>query len=184
MGRRVLTAIAVCLTLAACASTPTVTGQPDAAAAAGSAATQRASAPAAASASPKPSPTSAEAAPCTVRTLTFDGARTDLTGPWLANDGGVYYLRRIGNDLWWNGMSGRSEPPQALGRDWNNVAHGTIADDGTIKLDWADVPRGGILGNGTLTWVIEETNGSTHLHKTAETGTGFGGEQFTPCAPG
>ena len=176
MGRRVLTAVAVCLTLASCASAPATTESPAAAPVA-------ASSPAA-SASPSPSPKAPVAAPCQARTLAFDGAKTDLTGAWLANDEGIYYLRQLGKDLWWSGMSGQAGPAASLGRDWNNVAHGTIGDDLTIKLDWADVPRGQVMGNGTLTWVIEEKDGNTRLRKTAETGTGFGGALFTPCGPG
>ena len=183
MGHRVLTAGAVCLTLAACASSPAVTGSP---AAAPPAASEPLSAPAAASApsSPSPSPSAAAAAPCQARVVEFDGAKTDLTGAWLGNDDGIYYLRQVGTELWWSGMSGQAGPAAKIGRDWNNVAHGTIADDATITLDWADVPRGEILGNGTLTWVIEEADGTTRLRKTGETGTGFGGALFTPCGPG
>jgi hypothetical protein len=183
MGRRVLTAVAVCLTLAACAGTPSVTGRPQAAPAAASAPASDASGTDASSPKPTPSPTEAQT-PCGARVLAFDGAKTDLTGSWLGNDNGIYYLRQLGTDLWWNGMSGQVGQPALMGREWNNVAHGTIADDLTITLDWADVPRGDILGHGTLTWVIEEVDGSTRLRKTGETGTGFGGALFTPCGPG
>ena len=62
-----------------------------------------------------------------------------LTGPWAADDGGVYYIRQIGNHVWWNGMSDRLGDAKDFGRSWNNVAMGTLDDDGTITLDWADV---------------------------------------------
>ena len=29
-----------------------------------------------------------------------------LTGTWVANDGGTYFLRQIGDTLWWLGLSG------------------------------------------------------------------------------
>ncbi len=29
----------------------------------------------------------------------------NLTGTWKANDGGTYYIRNIGNDVWWLGIS-------------------------------------------------------------------------------
>ena len=48
-------------------------------------------------------------------------------------------------------MSDRARPAPELGRQWNNVAIGTLAADGTIEVNWMDVPRGGILGGGTLT---------------------------------
>jgi hypothetical protein len=135
----------------------------------------------------KPGPTQmpAEAAPCTKRDLAFDPANIDLTGAWLANDAGIYYLRQIEQTLWWNGMSGQSGPPDKLGRNWNNVAYGEIKEDLTIELQWADVPRGEILGGGTLTFEIgDDGTGNTVLTKVSETGTGFGGVTFTPCAPG
>ena len=82
-------------------------------------------------------------------------------------------------------MSGPAGQPDRLGRDWNNVATGELKSDLTIELDWADVPRGGILGDGTLTFKVEETaDGNTRLTKVSETGTGFGGQIFSPCGPG
>ena len=125
------------------------------------------------------------AAPCTKRDLAFDPANMDLTGPWLANDDGIYYLRQIEDALWWSGMSGQAGPPETLGRDWNNVAFGQIRDDLTIELQWADVPRGQILGGGTLVWeIVDDGTGNIKLMKISETGSGFGGAEFTPCAPG
>jgi hypothetical protein len=127
----------------------------------------------------------AVAAPCTARELKYDPKTVDLTGAWRGDDGGIYYLRQLGNDLWWSGMSGRVGSPSDLGRDWNNVAKGTINADLTIDLDWADVPRGGILGHGTLHWkIIDDGTGNIVLKKMAETGTGFGGSRFTACQPG
>ena len=90
---------------------------------------------------PAVSATPIAAAPCTKRDLRFDPANMDLTGPWLANDDGMYYLRQIEDALWWSGMSGQAGPPETLGREWNNVAFGRIRDDLTIELLWADLPR-------------------------------------------
>ena len=64
----------------------------------------------------------------------------DLTGPWLANDDGIYYLRQIEDALWWSGMSGQGGPPGTLGREWTNVAFGQIQVDLTIELQLADLP--------------------------------------------
>ena len=134
---------------------------------------------------PAVSATPIAAAPCTKRDLRFDPANMDLTGPWLANDDGIYYLRQIEDALWWSGMSGQAGPPETLGREWNNVAFGRIQDDLTIELLWADLPRGQILGNGTLVWeIVDDGTGNTKLTKLSETGAGFGGAEFTPCGPG
>jgi hypothetical protein len=89
-----------------------------------------------------------------------------LTGVWRANDGGTYYLRQIGNILWWNGMSAND------GRTFNNIFKGTIIlTTGTIVGDWADVPRGTIMGQGTLTLKIVSP---TTIQKVSQTGSGFG----------
>jgi hypothetical protein len=136
------------------------------------------------SAAPTPTPSAQVAAPCKERALAFDPGKTDLTGAWLGDDAGIYYLRQVGKQVYWNGMSGQGGSPGQLGREWNNVAHGELADDVTVELHWADVPRGGILGAGTLTWKVEERDGSTRLRKTADTGSGFGARLLTPCGPG
>ena len=178
MGRYVLAGLVACMTLAACGTSPAV-DSPSAIAAAPSASAS------ATMAEPTPTPSRAAAAPCPKRSLAFDPTKVELTGAWLGNDDGVYYIRQIGNKVWWNGMSGQGGPADYLGRDWNNVAAGELNKDLTIDLDWADVPRGGILGYGTLKFKVEETgDGNTKLTKVSETGTGFGGETFSPCAPG
>jgi hypothetical protein len=90
-----------------------------------------------------------------------------LTGIWQANDGGTYYLRQIGNVLWWNGMSGGND-----GRTFNNVFKGTITPTtNTIAGEWADVPRGTVMGYGTLSLKITSP---TMLQKASQTGSGFG----------
>lgn len=90
-----------------------------------------------------------------------------LTGIWQANDGGTYYLRQIGDVLWWNGMSGGND-----GRTFDNVFRGTITSTtNTIAGEWADVPRGTVMGSGTLGLKIINP---TTLQKVTQTGSGFG----------
>lgn len=172
----------LCLTLAACgasSSSPKATASgPASIPATPVAATTQ-------SPTPTPVPSVAVAAPCTARPLKFDPKNVILTGAWHGSDDGIYYLRQIGTALWWSGMSGQAGPPAKLGREWNNVAMGQIKDDLTIALNWADVPRGQILGGGTLVWKIQDDGtGNVKLTKISETGSGFGGEVFTPCRPG
>ena len=139
--------------------------------------------PAAWGADPTPAPTPALGEICTPDARPFDPADIHLTGPWAANDDGVYYIRQVGSSIAWNGMSDRSGLAANLGRDWNNVAIGTLGEDGIIELDWMDVPRGQVLGGGTLTLRVEaDPAGNLRIVQVSQTGTGFGGEVFTPCA--
>ena len=69
-----------------------------------------------------------------------------LTGTWAASDVGTYYVRQIGNIVWWLGLS-RDE-----GIAFANVFKGYVqAGSPTIQGDWANVPLGVTPGQGTLT---------------------------------
>lgn len=74
-----------------------------------------------------------------------DGPNTnaDLTGVWSCDDGGIYYIRQLGNIVWWDGEKDEANS------GWANVARGTISGD-TVTLDYADVPEGNSDGYGTL----------------------------------
>lgn len=67
----------------------------------------------------------------------------NLTGTWSCDDGGTYYIRQIGNAVWWDGEDTAANPR------WANVAHGTISGN-TATLEYADVPEGTAIGYGTL----------------------------------
>ena len=41
-----------------------------------------------------------------------------FTGPWLGDDNGIYYIRQIGSDIWWSGMSDVGGPADLVGRGW------------------------------------------------------------------
>src|SRR5207249_6788720 len=77
----------------------------------------------------------------------------DLTGTWAADDGAIYYLRQIGSELWWAGLSVDS-PAGVRDLHWGlrfaNVFQGQVSGF-TITGDWADVPRGLTHRFGTLT---------------------------------
>jgi hypothetical protein len=109
--------------------------------------------------------------PANVETQTGGAApigSPSLTGVWKSNDGGTYYLRQIGNELWWNGMSGGND-----GRTYNNVFYGTInyqTNPYTILGKWVDVPRGTNMGAGTMTLQMESY---TTFQKISQSG-GFG----------
>lgn len=101
-------------------------------------------------------------------------ASRDLNGVWRSNDGGTYYVRQIGSDVYWLGMSGDD------GRTWTNVFRGT-RNGNILSGTWADVPKGRVAGGGTLTITIHGANGVTGFTRTGVTG-GFGGSRwFQPC---
>ena len=83
-------------------------------------------------------------------------ANADLTGTWAASDVATYYVRQIGNTVWWLGLS------RDQGRTFANVFRGTIQskliqtadkvlDYSTITGQWADVPLGFAQHDGELT---------------------------------
>lgn len=104
----------------------------------------------------------------------------NLTGTWMADDGAVYYLRQIGSDLWWAGLS--VETPAGAndlhkGLLFTNVFQGQISGN-TVSGDWADVPRGRILNFGTL--ALSASN--TEIRRQAETG-GFASTVWQRIVP-
>jgi len=135
--------------------------------------------------SPSPSPSPDVGAVCTPAPLKFDPNAIDLTGAWAGDDDGVYYVRQLDKVVWWNGMSDRESPPEALGRVWNNVGRGEIKDDLSIVADWSDVPRGGADGGGTVTFQIgPDSAGNIQITTTSQTGSGRGDTLWVRCAPG
>jgi hypothetical protein len=76
-----------------------------------------------------------------------------LTGTYRADDGGIYYVQRSSNTLWWAGMSLDSELPADLqwhrGLNFTNVFRGTINNDHTVTGAWSDVTRGASFNTGT-----------------------------------
>ncbi|MDD4652512.1 MAG: hypothetical protein PHQ34_09810 [Methanothrix sp.] len=73
----------------------------------------------------------------------LNGTIINLTGIWSCNDGGVYYIRQIGDNIWWFG----EEP--AENRRWANAACGTISGR-NLMIKYADVPAGTSTGYGTI----------------------------------
>ena len=94
---------------------------------------------------------------------------TNLTGTWACDDGGTYYLRQVGDRVWWLGKSGND------GQDWTNVLHGTIRGREVVG-DWADVPQGGAANSGQLTLRLVVRDGRVvEIEKRRQVGDGFGG---------
>ena len=91
-----------------------------------------------------------------------------LTGKWLCNDGGTYFIRQIGSEIWWHGLS------RDGGATWSNVFHGQL-NGKQFSGRWADVPQGRIQGSGEITLQILGHNKFKAIRKTG----GFGGNMWT-----
>lgn len=106
----------------------------------------------------------------------------DLTGAWIGDDGGSYYLRHIPvtGDVVWYGESADATPsvvPSGGGslppRGFANVFVGRLAGS-DLSGFWADVPRGATRGAGRMT--LRQV-GEGRLEVATVTG-GFGGRRF------
>jgi len=96
----------------------------------------------------------------------------DLTGVWGCNDGAIYYIRQIGNKIWWYGETNRNSP------NWANVFYGTMSGNrpgDVITGNWADVPKGKTSHSGTLRIMIETDNKLATMQQTG----GFSGTSWT-----
>jgi hypothetical protein len=106
----------------------------------------------------------------------------DLTGKWLGNDGGKYYIRQIDKTIWWFGFNTLS-----IGEGFSNVFHGSRGGNGsgapTIFGEWQDVPLGGTKASGSFDIQIDPTG--TKLTKINSNGDFFGASEWTrsnPCS--
>ncbi len=88
----------------------------------------------------------------------------DLTGEWRTGDGGRYYLRQVGNSLFWYGED------NAIAPQWSNVYKGRVQGD-QIRGQWADVPKGKTSNRGQLRLRVRENgNVLVAVHKTGVLG--------------
>jgi hypothetical protein len=90
-----------------------------------------------------------------------------LTGRWKSDNGGIYYMRQVDNELFWLGEGGDRTT-------WANVYHGYISGN-SITGSWADVPKANNRLAGELDINIESPR---RLVATRKTG-GFGGGVWT-----
>lgn len=97
----------------------------------------------------------------------------DITGKWIGNDGGSYYIRQIGNDIWWFGSNVFAGSNQSY--IFSNVFHG-IKNGLDIRGNWQDVPLGQTKSSGDISLSIDPSG--TKITKITATG-GFGGSEWT-----
>jgi hypothetical protein len=107
----------------------------------------------------------------------------ELTGAWAGNDSGVYYIRQVGDCVWWFGTELVDIEPGLTGQHgFANVASGRVA--GTqIEVEFADVPVGDVLGGGGLTVVYVEENSQLVITQQRGDWQPFGATIFTRIEP-
>jgi hypothetical protein len=107
----------------------------------------------------------------------------ELTGAWSGNDHGVYYIRQVGECVWWFGTEIVDLEPGLTGQPgFANVASGRV-DGSQVVVEWADVPVGDILGGGGLTFVYDDQNGTLTLIEQRGDWVPFGGSVLTRIEP-
>ncbi len=111
---------------------------------------------------PKPPPTETQK-----QFASKDVLANRLTGIWKGQDQGIYYVRQVGDNIMWIGMSSDD------GKTWTNIFAGKINGD-VISGTWADVPRGKVRGSGTLTLEMSQVGAHLFIHKIGSTGSPFG----------
>lgn len=92
--------------------------------------------------------------------------RYDLTGIWQCDDGGTYYVRQLGNNVWWYGESSNGQ--------WSNIFHGAL-DGERLEGLWLDVPKGRDLSHGALRLQVDSLN---EFHRVDKSGDDFGGSRW------
>ncbi len=94
------------------------------------------------------------------------GSFVNLSGVYRCDDGGTYYIRTVGSEIFWYGK----------GNGWANVFHGTFVGQNRYKGKWADVPTGGARNSGSLT--IQRRPNPKTLFRVARKGP-FAGKTWT-----
>jgi hypothetical protein len=122
---------------------------------------------------PNITPNKKQLSPPTTPSIISATDSVNLNGKWRGNDGATYYIRRVGNRVWWYGEKSPTNP------NFSNVFRaafsGSIKTGSTVVGEWADVPKGTILNSGTLSFKVINPN---FLQRTTQTGN-FGGSTWT-----
>lgn len=107
----------------------------------------------------------------------------ELTGAWAGNDTGTYYIRQVGECVWWFGteVTDIELGPVDQG-GFANVASGRIV--GTqVDLEWVDVPLGYTVNGGGLTYTYDGGRGELTLVEQRGGRLPFGGTVLTRIQP-
>jgi hypothetical protein len=110
--------------------------------------------------------------------------RPNLTGAWGSDDGGTYYVRQMGDKIWWLGLRRNRDPIMSSSAvpipNPTNVFEGTISSykaDGTavISGNAVTVPKGGESGGEATqaTFTVDANNKHIDLTSLAGNDLGF-----------
>jgi hypothetical protein len=107
----------------------------------------------------------------------------ELTGAWLGSDTGVYYIRQVGDCVWWFGTELDDIESGRLGQPgFANVASGRV-DGRFVVVEWADLPAGDVLGGGGLSLIYDEVNDRLRVTDQRGDWQPFGGSVLTRIDP-
>ena len=106
-----------------------------------------------------PTPSASTSASPSANPLSAIGCATDdpqgvgeLTGAWAGSTGGVYYIRQVGDCVWWFGTELDDILPGRTGQPgFANVAAGRL-EGADLEVEYVDLPMGDVLGGGGLSW--------------------------------
>jgi hypothetical protein len=107
----------------------------------------------------------------------------DLTGAWKGNDGGMYWIRQVGDCVWWFGTEVKDlEPGLLMQPGFANVASGRV-DGNRIDVQFADLPLGDILGGGGLTLAYDAEGDQLTIVEQRGDWLAYGATTLTRIAP-
>jgi len=142
------------------------------------------SAPSPSTLSPIPSPTETaadlSAIACAIEDPDGSG---ELTGAWQGDDSGVYYIRQVGDCVWWFATELETFDGSLGQSGFANVATGRVNGAG-IEVEWADLPMGDVLNGGGLSLVYDEQKGQLLITKQRGGGIPYFATTLTRIEPG
>jgi hypothetical protein len=96
----------------------------------------------------------------------------------------VYYIRQVGDCVWWYGTEVRDiELGVTNQRGFASVANGRIVG-AQVDLEWVDVPLGDTVNGGGLTFMYDQALGQLTLAEQRGGALPFGGTVLTRIQPG
>ena len=107
----------------------------------------------------------------------------ELTGAWSGSTGAVYYVRQVGDCVWWFGTEVDDIEPGRTGQPgFANVASGRF-DGLNVVVEYADLPLGNEMGGGGLTFIYDGEDGTLTLTDQRGDWKAFGDRVLTRIDP-